>query len=106
MPDWLVIRIPMAYAMPCETLRFASRNERFVLPVFQPRRRAKRNGAAGAGPCPSEGQTGGIALAATHRAGSDKPVRGVSAAADKSRLAWRRRRLKDLEMAPQAIGIA
>src|SRR6185437_14003050 len=38
MPDSALIRIPMAYGMPCETVRFAWRNDRFVSPVFQPRR--------------------------------------------------------------------
>src|SRR6185437_864286 len=105
MPDSPVIRIPMAYVMPCETLRFASRNERFVLPVFQPRRRTKRN--AGAGPCRSEGQISGIALAATHRAGSTNPSAAsarpptnrvqLGGDGDSRTRKWRRKLLKSLK---------
>src|SRR6185437_6196135 len=42
MPDSTLIRIPMACGMRREALRFAWRNEVLVLPVFQPRRGAKR----------------------------------------------------------------
>src|SRR5579863_8616773 len=42
MPDSTRIRIPMACGIRRETLRFAWRNEVLVLPVFQPRRGAKR----------------------------------------------------------------
>src|SRR5689334_7193049 len=59
MPDSAPRTIPMTYAMQCETLRFAGRNDGVVLPGFRPRRGARLAAARAFLPCREAAGEGG-----------------------------------------------
>jgi hypothetical protein len=79
MPDSAPIRIPTTYAMPCETFRFAWRNERFVLAVFRLRPGPKRNGPAGRASSPLPARQSKVQVTAKKlRKSALKPLKSLS----------------------------